>query len=145
MTRETRDQKLENLRPKRVPIHEQKRNILTVTNRDPNYHYRIVNDVGDRVDKFKLAGYEIVEHEVKVGETGVVNGNVSLGTGARINVGANRTAVLMRIPKELYIEDQKVKQKDILAKERLMIRKVNKKSTESDEDGSYGEVSLGTK
>ena len=44
-------------RPKRTPING--RNVLTVTGKDPNYVYRIVNDVGGRVDMFKEAVHEL--------------------------------------------------------------------------------------
>ena len=63
--RESRDNVVAAKRKERVPLHEQKRDVLKVSNRDPNYHYRIVNDVvepnGDhRVDMFKRAGYDVV-------------------------------------------------------------------------------------
>lgn len=45
------------------------RNILTVKGKDPNYEYRIVNDIDDRVTQFQEAGYELVANEtVKVGD-----------------------------------------------------------------------------
>jgi hypothetical protein len=135
-----KDTDITNKRPKRVPLHEQKRNILTVSNRDPNYHYRWVNLTGTRVESFKEADYEIVEHDAQVGD---VNRNVSLGSGARTPVGGGTNAVLMRIRKDLFEADQKDKQTKIKREEDLMIRKT--KPTESGEDGTYGEVSIGNK
>lgn len=141
-TRKTREQLLDSARPKRVPLHEQRRNRLTFNNQDPNYVYRVVNDVDNRIEQFKTAGYEVVQHETKVGDTAVVDGNISLGSGARVHVGSGRHAVLMRIPRELYEEDQAAKQREITRKENLLIRK-KRKSSEAGEDGSYGEVSIG--
>jgi hypothetical protein len=138
--RETRDVQLQNSRPKRVPLHEQKRNVLTISDKDPNYVYRIVNDTGDRINQFKLAGYEVVEHKAKVGEAEVADRNTSLGSGARTPVGAGTVGILMRIPRDIYDEDQRAKQREIDAKEKLLVRKA-KKSTESD-DGTYGGAEL---
>lgn len=132
--RETREAIVASARPKRVPLHEQRRDRFTV-DKDPNYTYRIVNDTEDRIDKFKLAGWELDPREnVKIGES--AENNVSLGTGAKINVGGGTHGILMRIPKELYEEDQKVKQREILEKEKSMKRNKNQQG----EDGTYGEV-----
>ena len=40
-------------RPKRTPIGS--RNVLTVSGKDPDFVYRIVNDVGDRIAMFQEA------------------------------------------------------------------------------------------
>ena len=45
-------------RVKRVPVGS--RNRLEVIGKSPDYVYRIVNDVDDRVELFKAAGYEVV-------------------------------------------------------------------------------------
>ena len=142
--RESRDIQIDSNRPQRVPLHEQKRSILTASNRDPNYVYRFVNDENNpdhssRVESFKLAGYEVVTNtNVKVGD---VDGNESLGTGAVASVGGGKKAILMRIKKEHYEQDQQVKQKQITDQEKAMLgRKV--KATDSDNDGTYGETTL---
>lgn len=134
--RESRDQILESERPKRVPLREQLRNLLTVANRDPGYHYRIVNDTEDRVARFKMAGYELAPENIGFGDT---NKNDSLGTGSRISVGGGITGVLMRIRKEYYEEDQKAEQDDIDDMEREMLR--NKNRT----DGLEGELTVSTR
>jgi hypothetical protein len=139
MTRENRDIKIEENRPKRVKLHERKRNVLTINKKDPNYHYRIVNDTPGRVEELKAWGYEVVtDTGINVGEN---EGNTSLGTGARTHVGSGMQAILMRTRKEFYEEDQKAKQDAISSKEALM-KKKPVKSTESGEDGTYGEVSI---
>lgn len=142
--RDTREVKLESKRPKRVPLREQKRNILNISNSDPNYVYRFVSDVdyadgSSRVEQLKLAGYEIADEQgLKVGDAG--DNNVSVGTGVVVNKGTKQ--ILMRQRREEWETDQKAKQDDIATRESLMIRKA-RKSTESGDDGIYGEVSIG--
>lgn len=99
-------------RPQRTPING--RNVLTVTGKDPNYVYRIVNDVGDRISQFKEAGYELVEADsVKLGDRRVNNASAE-GSKAQVSVDREGTkAFVMRIPKEWYEEDQRAKQERV--------------------------------
>lgn len=90
-------------RVKRTPLGQ--RNVLTVKNKDPNYHYRIVNDAGDNIQRRLDLGYAITEDASKdVGDK-----RVSSGTpiGNMISVGQGTKAVVMRIPKEFHEEDAK--------------------------------------
>ena len=120
-------------RPKRIPLHEQRRSILTAPSK-PGFVRRIVNDVGNRIERFLQGGYKIVEDkDVIIGEG--VDNNQSLGTGARKGVGKGVTGVLMEIPKEIYDEDQAAKQRLIDEQERAM-----KKILNSGQGGTYGEV-----
>lgn len=109
-------QKGPSVRPRRTPL--AMRNKLTVKNVDPNYQYRIVNDVEDRVEIFKERGYEIVT-DAQVGDSRVDKPS-SLGSTTEISVGQNVKAVVMRIPKEWYQEDQTIKQAQIDALESSM-------------------------
>ena len=72
---------------------------------DPNYVYRVFNDnwrkEPGRLQRAVMAGYEPVEHE-RSGE--------AVGTNED---GSEIKGVLMRIPKELYDEDQELKQQEI--------------------------------
>ena len=106
-------------RPKRTPING--RNVLTVTGKDPNYVYRIVNDVGDRIAMFKEAGYELVESDsVKVGDRRV---NVASAEGSKAQVSVDKEgtkAFVMRIPKDWYEEDQRAKQATVNELEQTM-------------------------
>jgi hypothetical protein len=128
---------VEESRPKRVPLHEQVRNKMTTTQK-PGFVRRFVNDIGDRIERLKLAGYRVVEEQVSVGEDNVVKQNQTLGSGARRNVGGGMQAILMEIPQELYEADQKEKQREIARKESTIIKK--KKSAPDGDDGTYGEV-----
>lgn len=85
------------------------RNILTVKGKDPNFVYRVVNDVDDRVSQFQEAGYELVSDEaVQVGDKRV-NAASSLGSHKRLSVGQGTKAVVMRIKRDWYEEDQAAK------------------------------------
>jgi hypothetical protein len=93
----------------RVPMNG--RNVLTIhqDDRDPNYQYRIVNDVGDRVEMLKERGYEVVTGKVRIGDKRVATPGAE-GTPVQAHVGGGMKAVLMRIPKEYFEEDQAAKQ-----------------------------------
>lgn len=120
-------------RPTRTPVG--RRNILSVKGKDEAYEYRIVNDEFDRIDTFKEAGWEVVSNsDVKVGDKRV--GQTSaVGSDAVVSVGGGQKAVVMRIKKEWYDEDQATKRADI---------KQLEDSTRQDAiDGSdYGEFSI---
>lgn len=78
---------------------------------DPNFVYRWVNDVGDRINLMKELGYEIVtDPNVTVGDRKVESTkDASGGSPVIANVGGGIKAYYMRIPKEWYEEDQKAK------------------------------------
>lgn len=108
-------------RPKRTPVGG-KRDILTVSNKDPNYEYRWVNDTPGRIQRFIDGGWEVVNHEADVGSK-VVDKGTRLGSAVTKSVGGTITAVLMRINKEWYDEDQAAKQGNIDALEATMKQK----------------------
>lgn len=123
-------------RPVRIPVSGE-RNILTVHGKDPNYEYRFVNDVdaGMRIQKFKDGGWEVVEKEsVSVGDK-VVDGGSQVGAVTTRYVGQGVTAVLMRIPKEWYNEDQETKQAKLDEIDDAM-------RAEASAPGSYGSLSF---
>lgn len=106
-------------RPQRTPING--RNILSVSGKDPAYVYRVVNNVGDRIEVFKEAGYELVPaSDVKVGERRVDAASPE-GSYAQVSVDSQGTkAFIMRIPREWYEEDQRTKQKQVDELERTI-------------------------
>jgi hypothetical protein len=95
-------------RVKRVPVEGNNRNRLTVDGKDPGYEYRWVNDLDSRIELFKEGGWETVTHKVQVGDkrVGEPTQEASAVTKA---VGKGTVAVLMRILKEWYDEDQLAK------------------------------------
>lgn len=115
-------------RPKRVPLHN--RQVLSVEHQDPNYVYRIVNTNlekdPERVQRFIEAGYEIVPKKDagQIGDNRVDNPSAP-GSASLISVGQGTKAVLMRIRKEFYVEDQADKQSKIDELEGTMKRPTN--------------------
>lgn len=100
-------------RVKRTPIGTKNR--LTVRDKDPNYVYRIVNADPDRLHAFKEAGYEAVNAgSLSDNRVDVPSG---MGSVPEFAVGQGTKAVVMRIKREWYEEDQAQKQADIDALE----------------------------
>jgi len=106
-------------RVKRTPIGQ--RNRLTVKDKDPNYFYRIVNTTdgsgSDRIEDFKEAGYEVVDNKVGDKRVDTTSG---LGKNPDFSVGNGIKAVVMRIPREYYEEDQAAKMAHLKAVEDTM-------------------------
>ena len=121
----------------RVPLGA-KRDILNVQDTPEGYVDRIVNDVPGRIDRFKEAGYEIVE-EAQLG-TSHVDGNQATQGAVTKDVGKGVTAVLMRQREDFYKEDQAAKQAKIDEAENAMRRK--KVNPNESTDGTYGEVKI---
>ena len=119
-------------RAKRTPV-SGGRDILAVKDQDPNYVYRWVNDTDGRLEKFKAAGYEVVTANIEVG-TKSVDRNSKLGSAVTKSVGGKLTAVLMRIPKEWYEEDQKAKQDQLDAQD---------KALRANQEVDYGTLGVG--
>lgn len=110
------------------------RNILTIKGKDPNYVYRVVNDVDDRISQFQEAGYEFVDNEaVEVGDKRV-NKATSLGSAKHLSVGQGQKAFVMRIRKEWYEEDQ--------ARKLAHVAEIERATKEKALDGTYGEVKI---
>lgn len=96
------------------------RNVLTVQGKDPDYQYRIVNDVGDRIQGLQDLGYEIVESKsVRIGDKRVGNPTPE-GSKAQVSVGGGDKAFLMRQRKDWYEEDQAAKQEQVNKTEAAM-------------------------
>ncbi len=93
-------------RPERVPVHE--RNRVTFQDQDPDYVYRFVNDVEDRIQQFLNAGYEVVNSNSAVGDK-VVDDPSKLSTAVTKSVGGGIIAYLMRISRDWYEADQRKK------------------------------------
>ena len=127
-----KSQVVEKQRPKRVPV-AGPRDILAVANQDPNYVYRWVNDVRGRMQRFLDGGYEVVTQDTEVGQNAVDRGS-QVGSAVTRQVGSGVTAVLMRIPREWYNEDQAAKAAELDALEASMKQQAT--------DGHYGEFNI---
>ena len=105
-------------RVERIPV-SGPRDYLAVRDQDPNYSYRWVNDVDNRIERFKAGGYEVVAAPTKVGQPTVDAGS-QIGSAVTKSVGGKIMAVLMRIPKEWFDEDQQAKMAQVDSMEKAM-------------------------
>lgn len=88
------------------------RDILTITNKSPEYHYRWVKDLPGRIQRFLDAGYEfVIDNDARVGGPAVDNTSKVGSTLTRVT-GAN-TLVAMRQRLEWYNEDQEAKHDEL--------------------------------
>ena len=118
-------------RVKRIPVGS--RNRLEIIGKSPDYVYRIVNDVDDRIERFKAAGYEVVPlSESRMASQRVGQGSPT-GSFAEMPVGGGIKGVLMKIPKEWYEEDQRSKAAQVDETERSIKPKI---------DGTYGDIKI---
>lgn len=129
-------------RPTRVPV-SGLRDILTVLNKDDEYHYHFVSDSdarGGKILKYQRGGYTLVSaDEVDIGEESVYKQHDG-GSIVRVPSGG-KFLFLMKIRKDWYEEDQKLKQDQIDEVERSIMRDIN--PNDADDDlGQYGKVKL---
>lgn len=120
-------------RKKRPPING-RGDVLTLSNTDDGYVYRVFNDKGTRVAQHKDYGWETVSaDDITIG----TRNTVKAGTVASVTVDSSdgTQGVVMRIPREWYDEDQKAKQTAIAKTEEQI-------TGESEKDGNYGKVSI---
>jgi hypothetical protein len=118
---------------KRIPLGT--RNVLTAPKR-PGFVRRFVNDKGDRIQRFKEAGYSIVEETIQVGDP-------KIGTPEQLGSGVSSKRdglkkVLMEIPEKYYKEDFINKQKKIALTE----AELKRSSTNPSADGLHGKVEV---
>lgn len=127
-------------KPNRAPINGA-RDVLKVDGLPRGLISRWVNDSGDRILRFREAGYEFVTTKgILVGErTAEQNPEMGESIGSIVckrvgqEDGIPIMAYLMAIEEEFYAEDQKKKQDRLLRKERDI-------SQPSKEQGQYGSV-----
>jgi hypothetical protein len=94
-------------RPVRTPLGA--RNRLTYRHQDPNYVYRWVNDQDDRLLQAQEASYEFVRGDASAAgdsrlEATGIDGRISKPAGNGVRT------FLMRIHKDFYEADQRIKQ-----------------------------------
>lgn len=119
-------------RVRRNPV--EGRNKLKVRGEDPNYVYRIVNDVDDRIADFLEAGWELdTSEEIRVGDSRI-DENSRLGKVRLVSVGGGQKAVLMKIRRDWYEEDQAAKLEYVRKSEEAMRPNPN--------DGGYGKIDI---
>ena len=105
---------------------------LTVRGKEPGFVYRFVNDVDDRIESFKEAGYDVVaDKDVAVGVKRVDRAGTE-GSVKRVSVGGGVKGVLMRQREDFYTEDQ--------ADKEARIRELERATKKEALDGNYGNL-----
>ena len=106
---------------------------------DPAFHYKWVNDVGEKIQRFYDAGYVNVSGEegIEIGQRSIDSSTGGLASVVSRDGGGGVTAYLMKQPIEFYNEDK-------AAKEALTEQRAEsmKQSLNSGQDGTYGEVTF---
>lgn len=115
------------------------RDITNILDTPDGYVDRWVNDDGGRIEKFKAAGYELVE-SAEMGSSNVDGSHAQDGVVSK-DMGKGVTAYQMRQRQEYFDEDQAEKQKIVDSTEDSMRKK--KVNAHESTDGSYGEVKIG--
>lgn len=92
----------------RKPLHQ--RGPLSITGqKDPNFEYRFVNDVGSRISNYQEAGWElVVDNNLVVGDSRTKDAS-DLGSSKRVTSDNGTVSFLMKIKKEYYEEDRAAK------------------------------------
>ena len=126
------EDKVVNQPRKRTPLGT--RNVLTAPKR-PGFVRRFVNDKGDRLQRFKEAGYSVVEDDIQVGDPKIGKPS-QLGSNVEAQVGSGQRAVLMEISEEYYNEDYKTAQDKITKVE----NEIRRNSEKPGSDGLKGKV-----
>jgi len=110
------------------------RNRLTIKNQDPNYVYRVVNDIDDRVERLLDVGYE-VDVKTTVGDKRAGAPSSAPGTPVKVSLGQGDKGVVMRIKKDLYEERKLDKEASIRETEEAL-------QNPSQNGADYGKVNL---
>ena len=112
------------------------RNVLNISGKEPGFVYRVVNDVGDRIEQLKAIGYEIVEdNAVQVGDRRIANPTKE-GSPVKVSVGGGVQGYVMRIKQEWYDEDKAKKDAHVDNIERGLVR-------DAKEQTDYGKIQVG--
>lgn len=89
------------------------RNVLTVKGKDPEFHYRFVNDESDRVQTLMDLGYVIEDSSaVRIGDKRVGTASPE-GSKAQVVLGRGQKGFLMKQRQVWFEEDQATKQEQV--------------------------------
>ena len=126
----------------RVPVASNRAPLAVQGFDHDNFAGRWVDDRDDRISMFLEAGYEFVDKTVKNdGHEKTIDSSSGLDSRMKKPGGKGKTLYLMRLPRQLYNEDQLAKQKELDEIERAMAVP----GYGSVNDGvDYGKISLGS-
>ena len=111
---QSRKDKLKRLNRDKINI----RNLINATDEDMNnYVYRLVienhPEEPTRIERFRDWGYEVFEPKGELGDKRSSKPSQLGSSTAKTPAGAGKNFILMRIPKELYEENQVIKNEQI--------------------------------
>lgn len=119
-------------RPERIPI-DGPRNILSIPNQDPNYHYTWQFGDPGNLERFLNAGYEFVQAEGLVGDPNIDKPSRLPGMGTALTCPSGpKTLYALRIRQEWYDED--------FARAQAQIDDQERQASTPSHEGGYGEV-----
>lgn len=121
---------------KRIPLGT--RNVLTAPKR-PGFVRRFINDVGDRVQTFKDAGWDVVTDGSASGDDKTGRAS-AMGSMTNPSVGGGNRGILVEIPEELFKADRAESQAKITQVERELRRNDLKPSAGKE---TFGQVKIG--
>jgi hypothetical protein len=114
---------------------------LPIVRKEPGWVYRHSNQLGDRVYQLQGIGYEVVaDRSGKMKGVGM-GSEVSAYAGTNVDGSAMKT-VLMRIPEEIYYEDQASKQRAINETEAGIARGTVAGASSDDQSKIYGGMKI---
>ncbi len=140
----SRTPKETSVRKERVPVASQRAPLKYKGLDTDNFVQRWVLDRDDRIEEYKLGGYDFVKPTGQGTEVGDPTVNSSKGLDTRVTKSAGfggLRLVLMQIPKEFYLQDQAAKQKIVDETEESMQRPGTGKAVQKD-GVDYGSISL---
>lgn len=123
-------------RGKRIPVGTRQKLMIEKKELESGYEHRFVNNKPGRIEQFEEGGWEIVRGKKKIGDPSIGEGT-QMGSATTKDVGQGTTAVLMRIKKEWYKEDQDAKSSAIKESMKTITR-------EAEKPGNYGKIKIET-
>jgi len=127
----------EEVRTTRIPVSSNRAPLVVKGFDHANFQGRWVNDIDERIATFLEGGYEFVLKDGHTVGEPTMDATTKLDSRVKKPVGKGVTAYLMRLPKDLWLEDQANKEKELAALDRAM------KAPRSN-GADYGSVKMGS-
>lgn len=138
-TKASRSEEVKVKRPARIPLDGSRTRLsLDEDKLDPAFHYKWVNDVGDKIMRFKNAYYEHVSgaEGLEIGQRCIDSSTDEVSSVVSRDGGMGITVYLMKIPVEYYNEDKAAKEELTERRSDALKQSLNSGQTE----GIYGDV-----
>lgn len=125
-------------RPTRIPMSGSRKRMHVDPDLFPDFHIAWINDNKDLVYRAKRAGYEhVMVDEIPGWGNSDPDSGSPTDSMVSMKVGASMVAYLMKLPIELWEEDQQTKREENEARTSSMKQELN-----SGKEGTYGQVEI---